>query len=349
MKSPIGGPRVWRRLVSRWWRTDQRMQHEWEQRAQTDALGYIGRGYAENEAAFWASGESDVTQHILDGVTLTPDAHALEIGCGVGRLMRPLANRLAQVNGVDIAPGMIEKGRHLLADLPNARFETTDGSLAMFADNSLDYVYSFVVFQHIPSKRAIARYIRESARVLKPGGIFKFQVDGRARSVWHGSDTWLGVWFRPDEIRQLLHRVGFSVIDTWGEQTQYYWITARRNSASNVAVHARAHSPVWNPSALTSLLSRLGHGEIAPAEIMTGRRSLRDPAQSWVNLNRGLADQEFVQAAFQAVLDRAADSAGSAFYTRQLSQGVTRSYFIDCLLSSAELRAMVRNPGVTAP
>jgi SAM-dependent methyltransferase len=349
MNSPIGGPRFWRRLVTRWWQPTRRMQHEWEQRAQSDAYGYIGRGYAENDRTFWASGEADVTQHILSGVTVNEETCALEIGCGVGRLMRPLAKRLAGINGVDIAPGMVSRGRELLADLPNARLEVTDGSLAMFAERSLDYVYSFVVFQHIPSKRAIARYITESARVLKPGGIFKFQVDGRERSFWRGTDTWLGVWFQPSEIRRLLQDAGFSVVDSWGEQTQYYWITARRAAGSTQpTANAQALTPAWNRSSLNALLRRLGH-EAPPGvdAIMAGQRSLRDFAKSWLSTNQNLPDRDFIEAAFQVVLGRAADNEGTGFYTRQLAHGVTRTYLIDCLLSSAELRRMVRESHLT--
>ena len=126
MQLPIGGPRFWRRLVTRWWRPGQRMKREWEQRAQSDALGYIGRGYAENNELFWSSGETDLTQLIFDGITVDPKTSALEIGCGVGRLVRPLAQRVSQASGVDIAPGMITRGRELLSNLPNAQLHTTE-------------------------------------------------------------------------------------------------------------------------------------------------------------------------------------------------------------------------------
>jgi len=80
MHLPIGGPRIWRRLVSRWWHPTARMQREWEQRAQSDAFGYIGRGYAETDALFWKSGETDLDDQILHGICLKPEAAALEIG-----------------------------------------------------------------------------------------------------------------------------------------------------------------------------------------------------------------------------------------------------------------------------
>jgi|UniRef100_UPI0040496DD5 SAM-dependent methyltransferase len=350
MNLPIGGPRFWRRLVTRWWQPNRRMQVEWEQRAQSDAYGFIGRGYAENDHTFWASGEADVTQHILNGISVNEQTCALEIGCGVGRLMRPLAKRLAAINGVDIAPGMISKGRELLSDLPNARLEVTDGSLNMFPSQTLDYVYSFVVFQHIPSKRAISRYIQETARVLKPGGVFKFQVDGRERSLLRGADTWLGVWFKPNEIRQILQGAGFNIVDTWGEQTQYYWITACLKSGQSNPANATALPPQWNIEALGDLLNRLGQpNPMAKEAILSGRRSLREFSSTWLASTTRFTNHEFLGKAFETILGRPADEAGATFYRSQLAKGVSRAYLIDCLLSSAELRANVRQNPLTTP
>lgn len=343
MRYPIGGPRFWRRLVSRWWRPDARMQREWEQRAQADAFGYIGRGYAEDDARFWSSGETDVARLLLDGLECAPGAAVLEIGCGVGRLLRPLAQRFATVHGVDIAPGMIARGRELLADRPNVRLHVTDGSLPMIAAASLDLVCSFVVFQHIPGKRAIRRYFRESARVLKPGGIFKFQVDGRERPFWRGADTWLGAWFSPAQMHAEMRRAGFEIVDSWGEATQYFWITARRAGPPAPDLQVRAGPPRWHEPGLTALLDRLAcRRPDATAAIARGELYLRDCVRAFLRTHHRDLDGAFVAAAFQEVLGRTADADGLAFYQRQLAGGATRPYVIDCLLSSAELRAQVR-------
>ncbi|MBP9914381.1 MAG: class I SAM-dependent methyltransferase, partial [Opitutaceae bacterium] len=109
------------------------MKREWEERARTDPQGYIGRGYADSDAQFWASGEPDLTQLILDGLQVDNGAAVLEIGCGVGRLLRPLSTRVQRAIGVDIAPAMVAQGRQLLADLPNVEFHVTTGRLAFIA------------------------------------------------------------------------------------------------------------------------------------------------------------------------------------------------------------------------
>ena len=321
------------------------MQREWEQRAQSDAFGYIGRGYAETDEKFWSSGETDLEELILRDIDLKPTASAVEIGCGVGRLVRPLAQRVAQATGVDIAPGMISRGGELLQDLPNAHLHATDGSLEVLEDNSQDFVFSFVVFQHIPSKQAISLYIRETARVLKPGGVFKFQVDGRERPFWKGADTWLGVWFKPEEIKQILVEAGFSIVDTWGEATQYYWLTAELgNTQNSQPPDATASRPNWNEAALSKLLQRLAvEQEGATESIISGQRYLRDFAGPFLKSQAKTSHEEFIRSSFRTILGRDVDEAGMKFYTQQLSAEVSRSYVIDCLLSSAEMRSQIRD------
>lgn len=321
------------------------MQREWNERAQTDPQGFIGRGYSASDAQFWASGSPDLEGLILDGLELAPSASALEIGCGVGRLLRPLAARATRVIGVDIAPAMVEQGRSLLADLPNASLQVTQGRFDGIADASLDLVYSFAVFQHIPAKGVIAGYVDEAARVLRGGGVFKFQVDGRRRSFWRGSDTWLGAWYTAAEIRAVLDNRGFEVADTWGEGTQYFWITAvRRAEAGRATTDSVRVRPVrWNETALASLLTRLGQpAAMAMPDIVAGRATLRDQTRRFEQQHRGAADADFVAAAFSALFGRPADTEGLAFYTAELARGASRTYVLDCLLASAELRRQLR-------
>ena len=345
MQSPIGGPRFWRRLVSRWLHPARRMQREWNERAQTDPQGYIGRGYAGSDAQFWASGAPDLDGLILDGLELDRRATVLEIGCGVGRLLRPLAARAHRVIGVDIAPAMIEQGRTLLADLPRVSLHVTHGRLDAVGEASLDLVYSFAVFQHIPSKRAIAQYVSEAARTLRAGGVFKFQVDGRRRPFWRGTDTWLGVWYTPEEIRRVLADRGFTVADAWGAETQYYWITAVRQSAAGRPATdlVRVRSNSWNRTALAALLTRLGHDPAAALpEITADGRPLRDFVRHFLDEHRHHSPEAFVTAAFQVLFNRAPDADGLAFYTTELRRGGSRAYLLDCLLASAELRRALR-------
>src|SRR5664280_1100771 len=106
-----------------------RMRSDWDRRATEDHKLHIATGHAGSEETFRASGEQDLEAIVLDGVVLDPSAEILEIGCGVGRLLVPLAERVAVAHGVDISPVMIEKSKEYAADGPNVKTELTDGSL----------------------------------------------------------------------------------------------------------------------------------------------------------------------------------------------------------------------------
>ena len=93
---------------------------------------------------------------------------ALEIGCGPGRLMRPMSRHFLEIHGVDVASELIRQARENLQDLPNARpHEIRGTSLEDFADQSFDFIYSFDLFPHIPSRELVVAFLREIHRVMR--------------------------------------------------------------------------------------------------------------------------------------------------------------------------------------
>ena len=140
------------------------MRRDWDLRAAENALFFIASGASATEETFRLSGKNDLEGAVLDGIELSPEAEALEIGCGVGRLLVPLSEKIRAAHGVDISEVMIEKSRAFCAghDITTV---TTDGTLRDFRDGSLDFVFSFIVFQHIPERVPIRRYVEEAARL----------------------------------------------------------------------------------------------------------------------------------------------------------------------------------------
>jgi len=217
-----------RSLPARLWRRRESMRADWDRRARENAPFYICTTAAETPEAFAASGERDLVEGVIDGLPVAPDWRVLEIGCGVGRLLRPLSERVARAVGVDLSPEMLERGRDYCAGRANVELRLTDGSLGGLQDRSFDFVFSHIVFQHLPRKAYVQRYIEEAARVLEPGGILRIQVDGRARQFFRRwiADSWSGVVFSGRELVRRLERAGFRVIEIRGEGTQYLRATA---------------------------------------------------------------------------------------------------------------------------
>ena len=125
---------------------------------------------------------------------------------------------------------MVQRGREFCADLPNVEFVRIDGDLSPIPDASADFVYSHIVFQHLPRRAFIRRYVLEAFRVLKPGGFFRANVDGRSRQWFRRflADSWSGVVFSEREWAGELTGAGFRDVVTSGGGSQYLWGTGRK-------------------------------------------------------------------------------------------------------------------------
>lgn len=99
-----------------------------------------------------------------------PDDVALEIGCGYGEWMIPLAQHVGEIHGIDIHQAPIEKAREYFKErLLNCYATLSDGRTIPFSKESFSLVYSISVFQHLP-RSIVHGYLRESLRALRPGG-----------------------------------------------------------------------------------------------------------------------------------------------------------------------------------
>lgn len=102
----------------------------------------------------------------------------LDLGCGIGRTTRFFTELFAEACGVDISEEMINLARNLNQDKPNLRFDVGNGfDLGMYEDNQFDFVFCYLIFQHISSRKIIRLYIGEIDRVLKPDGLFQLQFN----------------------------------------------------------------------------------------------------------------------------------------------------------------------------
>jgi SAM-dependent methyltransferase len=150
----------------------------WDDAARTDAYWHIATNSSGDPAAFYAIGATE-TDALLALCGIAPDEgrSVLEIGCGAGRMTRRLSDLFGQVIALDVSEVMLRHAREALADRDNVGFVRGSGTdLADIADRSVDVVFSYITLQHVPTIEGQLSYVRETARVLRPGGQAALQV-----------------------------------------------------------------------------------------------------------------------------------------------------------------------------
>lgn len=237
------------------------MQQEWDQRARENPRFFICTDVPDTEEKFAASGLMDYQAHVrsfLRSVGFdTRGKSALEIGCGIGRMTRYFCEDFATVTAIDVSPAMIERAK--AAGPAGAHFLVGSGSdLDGVSDGTIDFAFSYIVFQHIPEKVAILRYIEEAGRVLKPGGLFHFHANGlpyirlgnlllegyisespRLRRLGltklplvrrRQLGTWLGHPISLQDVRRACRRSGLCLTSVTGRWTLEMWVNGRKRS-----------------------------------------------------------------------------------------------------------------------
>jgi SAM-dependent methyltransferase len=223
------------------------MRRDWDQRARENARHFVLTGQESwSDEEFYRAGEVTMEEDILNdlgNICQGKDPKAmtvLEIGCGAGRVTRAFAKFFGAVHGFDISEVMVEKARHAVAEFPNAKVHLTNGAdlralesrprrwlravLGLRPPVEFDFAFSMMVFQHIPSRSIIESYVREVYSVLRPGGLFKFQVQGSPEVARGEGDTWVGASFSEQDARQMAARCGFEMRYQSGAGDQYYWL-----------------------------------------------------------------------------------------------------------------------------
>jgi ubiquinone/menaquinone biosynthesis C-methylase UbiE len=176
----------------------QSMRQDWDARARKNAFHYIAAWRTEwDRESFLSSGEEDferLVAPILSRCRLPVAGNAmLELGCGIGRMTHCFAKRFNRVYAFDISPEMLRQARMIHQDRNNVLWLLSNGAdLSCVDSSSMDFVFSYLVLQHLPKESLTLRYVQELIRVLRPGGVFLFQFNSGfdATMNWRGQAAW---------------------------------------------------------------------------------------------------------------------------------------------------------------
>ena len=194
-----------------------KMKQDWDRRAKHHTRFWIATEDFQNEEIFSQSGlrTADAILHTL-GSYRRDTWKVLDIGCGIGRVLKPLSTHFRQLVGVDVSAEMISKSKEWLREVENvSTFETSGVDLSLFPSGHFQLVYSYVVFQHMP-RPVFDRYLEEINRVLAPNGFLVFQLPIGQRQDAPLEDTIAVRSYEYEELEQKLQKNGFRLIQETG-------------------------------------------------------------------------------------------------------------------------------------
>ncbi|MGH2625552.1 MAG: bifunctional 2-polyprenyl-6-hydroxyphenol methylase/3-demethylubiquinol 3-O-methyltransferase UbiG [Anaerolineales bacterium] len=193
---------LYERLANSWW----------------DERGFLHALVALNPARF-----GYMRRVLTEELGLQPEGlSVLDVGCGGGLLAEEFARLGCTVTGVDPSEASLAAARaHAAGEGLTIEYRRAGGEALPFPDASFDLAYCCDVLEHVNDLR---RVIAETARVLKPGGIYfydtinrtfqsrlvaiKLLQEWRATSVMPPRLHDWDMFIRPAELQHLLEQHG---------------------------------------------------------------------------------------------------------------------------------------------
>ncbi|MEF8777961.1 MAG: methyltransferase domain-containing protein [Natronomonas sp.] len=148
---------------------------------------------------------------VLDALTPLDDKRILEVACGTGRFTVMLANRGANIVGMDISEAMLEQGRSKAAETGvdgDLSFIQGDAGRLPFPDDHFDTVFAMRFFHLAPDPEG---FIQEMRRVSTDQVFFDTFNRYSARSIYNWALPMGSRLYSGREARELAVGAGLEV------------------------------------------------------------------------------------------------------------------------------------------
>jgi 2-polyprenyl-3-methyl-5-hydroxy-6-metoxy-1,4-benzoquinol methylase len=151
---------------------------------------------------------------LIDWLDIRPGERVLDIGCGDGFWSRQIAERGAEVVGIDPSEKGVARANQVNR-LPGTEYRLVNAEQMDFADGSFDKVVSMCVIEHFHDEDRVLEHV---ARVLRPGGRLVLSADSlsnpevtEAERAAHRQRYAVNTFYDLDLLRAKLARVGLEL------------------------------------------------------------------------------------------------------------------------------------------
>ncbi|MEO0122646.1 MAG: class I SAM-dependent methyltransferase [candidate division WOR-3 bacterium] len=203
------------------------LRKNWEEFAKKDPLWSI-LPFPEKKDNRWqidelyqtGRDEIDAVIKYMEGLQLNLEYHrALDFGCGVGRLTQALCKYFEECIGIDVSFGMLRIARdHNQYKEKCSYILNCSSDLKIFKNDVFDFIYSNIVFQHLPPELTLS-YIKEFLRIIKKNGVIIFQITTDIIGFKNRVRRFVN-FIIPAPVRFLYKKLRYK---TWGIKDMY-WI-----------------------------------------------------------------------------------------------------------------------------
>jgi len=137
---------------------------EWKKWGEKDpffaALTSLQYQHGRNKEYFLKTGEQYFDRLIQKftklSIPLDKECVALDYGCGVGRILRPMSKYFKNSVGIDISESMLQEARrNLIGEKAELRLFDGKNLYKSLSDSRYSFIHSCLVFQHIRPKRGM--------------------------------------------------------------------------------------------------------------------------------------------------------------------------------------------------
>jgi len=143
-----------------------------------------------------------------NNINLSKYDNILDLGCGIGYLLRIIAEIRGYtegLTGIDLSQERIKSARGINS---NIKYITGDVCKLPLPNNFFDFVTAFVSFMFLTKEKDLEKAVSELSRILKPDGFFLFYDILGSKKL---SKTTRG--FAIKEVTKLLGDKSFKLID----------------------------------------------------------------------------------------------------------------------------------------
>jgi SAM-dependent methyltransferase len=230
-------------------------------------------------------GGREATAHVVAKLGLDPEAHVLDVGCGIGGATRFIASQVGcRVTGIDLTPEFVEVARRLteLTGLDGKiAFEVASALDMPFEDGAFDAAITLHVAMNIPERAAL---YAEIARVMKPGAAFciydvmKAGAGELAYPVPWAETPETSHLTSAEEMRGLLDTAGFEVgeVEDRSDFARSFFqgvlaaVAASEGGPPPLGIHLILGASA--PVKFRNMLANIEAGHIAPIQMIATRR-----------------------------------------------------------------------------